>query len=181
MKHIPKDKLLVDGYNVINDWQELVSIKDNLEYARDKLIESLSGYGVFKDCRITVVFDAHAVADGEGCQQIINDFVDVVFTKEGETADSYIEKMAYFFMRQTGGGRVYVVTSDWAEQMQILGSGAYRISARELRSYVRAAEKSMKQGFSEHVLNYRRQELSDRLNGDVAKRLDELRRGGRKR
>lgn len=180
MKHIPQDKMLIDGYNVINAWPELIAIKDNLEYARDKLVDTISGYGFFQNYRITLVFDAHGVKGSDGCQQVINDFVEVVYTREGETADSYIEKMVYDLMRRPDPGRVYVVTSDWAEQMVVLGAGAYRISARELRAYVAQAQKNMQEGFSEHVLNYRRQELQYRLNKDVAKRLDEIRRDGKK-
>lgn len=173
-----KDVLLVDGYNVLNVWPELSAMLDNLEYARDKLTAILAGYGAFKDYDVTLVFDAHLAA-GEDAAQKLHDALTVVYTAEGETADSYIERAAYNLVRQSGGSRqVYVVTSDKAEQMLVLGVGALRISARELRQDVKKAEKQMSEGFSEHDLNYRRQELGSRLDSDVLRRLDAIRRGG---
>lgn len=179
MKDNFADMLLVDGYNVINAWPELIALKEsNLEHARDKLTDIMTGYGAFKKYNVIVVFDAHGVVGTDSSYQV-NDSTEVVYTKEGETADSYIEKMVYYLLRQgVKGGRVYVVTSDWAEQLVILGAGAYRISARELLQDVHKVNKLIAEGFSETVLNYRRHELQNRLNSDVVKRLDEMRRGG---
>lgn len=82
--------------------------------------------------------------------------------------------MAYDMVRQRK--LVYVVTSDWVEQMVILGAGAYRISARELLQDVKKVNKLIKDGFSESQLTYRRHELESRLNSDVVQRLHELRK-----
>jgi len=165
--------MLVDGYNVINAWPDLMELKD-LEHARDKFVDIMAGYGAFKSLKVIVVFDAHGVAGVGSAQQVFND-VEVVYTCEGETADSYIEKNAYYLVRQ--GQRVHVVTSDWVEQLVILGAGAYRIPARELINDIKQFNKIIKERFAHSVLNQRRHELGNRLNGEVAKRLDDIRRG----
>lgn len=168
-----KEILLVDGYNVVNAWPELIALNDDLEYARDKLVEILAGYGAFKNQQVVVVFDAHAVT-GEHQSHFLPSGLEVVFTSEGETADSYIERLSYELVRR--GKRVYVVTSDWTEQLVILGVGAYRISARELLQEVKKVKKQIAEGYSENVLTYRRQELEGRLSQEVVKRLEELRK-----
>lgn len=173
MRQKQPDNLIVDGYNIINAWPELIELKDNLEYARDKLAEIMAGYGAYRNYRVVVVFDAQFVASNENVRQLTDD-LSVVFTGEGETADSYIEKMVYQMVKQ--GQRVYVVTSDWAEQLAILGSGAYRISARELLRDIKRVNKTIRERFTENVATYRRHELENRLSGDILKQLDEMRR-----
>jgi predicted RNA-binding protein with PIN domain len=165
--------LLVDGYNVIHAWPELSACKDNLEDARDKLIDIMASYGAFQNLEVTVIFDANGVKGSAVFEHFIGK-VSVIYTREGETADSHIEKMAYDMVRQRK--QVYVVTSDWVEQLVILGAGAYRISARELLQDVKKVNKLIKEGYSESELTYKRHELENRLNSDVVKRLDELRR-----
>ncbi|MDR3563000.1 MAG: NYN domain-containing protein [Negativicutes bacterium] len=169
------DILLVDGYNVINAWPDLSALKDDLEHARRKLVDILSGYGAYKDYRVVIVFDAHAVAKGKTCQETISEGLEVVFTREGETADSYIEKAAYQQVR--AGHGVYVVTSDWAEQLTILGAGAWRISSRELLEAVLEADKRIRETHCRSILNHRRHELANRLGREVSERLDGMRRG----
>ncbi|MGI6092602.1 MAG: NYN domain-containing protein [Veillonellaceae bacterium] len=168
-----KEALLVDGYNVINAWPELMVLND-LEHSRDKLIDIMANYGSYHGYNVLIVFDAHGVSGAVTEQHIYND-VNVVFTGEGETADSYIERTAYNLVRQ--GERVYVVTSDWAEQLVILGAGAFRIPARELICDVKRVNKLVQERFAESALKSRRHELGNRLNSEVAKRLDDLRRG----
>jgi predicted RNA-binding protein with PIN domain len=169
------DILLVDGYNVINAWPELVALKDNLEHARDKLVDILASYSAYKDYKVIVVFDAHAVTGGHSSIIAVSGRLQAVFTKEGETADSYIEKAAYQLVR--AGRGVYVVTSDWAEQLTVLGAGAWRIPARELRSEVLEMDKRIAEGFGGSVPSKRRHELQNRLGQDVVRRLDEMRKG----
>lgn len=169
------DLLIVDGYNVINAWPELILIKDNLEYARAKLVDILSEYGAYKGVKTIIVFDAHLAA-GKSASQILNGELEVIYTKEGETADSCIEKMVYFLAGQ--GEHVYVVTSDSAEQMFVLGAGAFRISARELRNDVASTKKEIKAAISQKVLARDRHELGSRLRQDILKRLDAMRRDG---
>lgn len=166
--------LIVDGYNVINAWAELIKLKDqSLEHARDKLVEMLAGYGAYKGYRVTVVYDAHSAAGLTAVENKVSG-VDVIYTADGQTADSYIEKMVYLLVRQRE--TVYVVTSDGAEQMAILGSGAYRISTRELRRDVLECTKMQEQTYAESVLTYRRNEVGSRIDIDIMRKLDEMRR-----
>ncbi len=168
-----KDILIVDGYNVVNAWPELAALKDNnLEHARDRLIESILSYSAYREYRAYIVFDAHEASGADRYIQFMG-HLEVVYTKEGETADSYIEKLTYGLVRQ--GRRVYVVTSDWAEQILILWAGAYRISARELLKDYKSVKREMKD-YSRSGSNNLRHEISDRLNDDIIKRLDELRK-----
>jgi len=170
------DIMLVDGYNVLCAWPELAAVKeDSLEHARAKLMDILAGYGAYKDYKIVIVFDAHAVAGTASRTDALPGGPEVVFTAEGETADSYIERLAYQLTR--AGQGVYVVTSDWAQQLTVLGSGAWRVSTRELRLDVRAAEKEVREGYAEADWQRRRQELGGRIGEDARKRLDALRRG----
>ena len=167
--------LIVDGYNVINAWPELIALKDNLEYARDKLVDILSEYGAYKRYKTIIVFDAH-LTTGKIVSQSQMGVLEVIYTKEGETADSYIEKLVYGLGRSNN--RVYVVTSDLAEQMFVLGAGAYRISARELKNSVVAAKKEIADNLSRKVLARDRHELGNRLKEDIMQRLDSMRRDG---
>jgi predicted RNA-binding protein with PIN domain len=174
--NVVKDTVLVDGYNVIHAWPELAELsKDNIEHARDKLAEILAGYGAYKSYAIILVFDAQGVTGKENCREE-NQHLMIVYTSEGETADSYIEKTAYMLVRRPSAANVYVVTSDKLEQQIILGAGAYRISARELYADIKKTAQLLKEEFSENSVNRRRHELGSRLNGEVAKRLDEIRR-----
>lgn len=170
-----KETLIVDGYNVIYAWPNLASLKDeNLEHARDKLVDMLASYGAYKNYKVIVVYDAHSTP-GADCSYTTPAGVTVVFTNEGETADSYIEKLAYALIRR--GERIYVVTSDWVEQIVILWAGAYRISARELLLAVNEAAAAMQTGYAQSVSNCRRSELAGRLDSETVKRLNDMRRG----
>ena len=97
---------LVDGYNVINAWPELMRLRGNLNEARDVLVHILTEYGAFENYEMTVVFDAFFTEEEEHELQI-SDRMKVIYTGAGETADSCIERLAY-----TAGREVYVVTSD---------------------------------------------------------------------
>ena len=165
--------LVVDGYNVVNDWPELIALRDSLEYARDRLVEMTGEYCAYQGYQGVVVFDAHLATGAERRQYHIGDLL-VVYTREGETADSYIEKMVYDQVKL--GKRIFVVTSDWMEQMVILGAGAFRISSRELRLDVQKTKQKIVEELAEKDLSLRRQELGSRLTGDVLKRLDDMRR-----
>ena len=169
-----KETLIVDGYNVINAWPELISLKDqNLEHARDALIDLLASYGAYKGMKVVVVFDAHEVSGIESIQ--FQKQVEVVFTKEGETADSFIERTSYNLKGKQQ--RVYVVTSDWAEQLVILWAGAYRISARELYHDYNRTANDIKKQIKETAINTSRHELAGRLNLDILQHLDKIRPG----
>lgn len=127
-----KEFLIVDGYNVINAWPDLKKIsKENLEEARDFLIERMAEYQSFTGEKVVLVFDAYQVKGTKAKVEKIKG-VEVVFTKEHQTADSYIEKKVDELTRNKRN-IVKVVTSDWAEQQVILGSGAVRVIPRELK------------------------------------------------
>ncbi|MBD7945015.1 NYN domain-containing protein [Psychrobacillus sp. FSL K6-2684] len=121
--------LLVDGYNIIGAWSELRKLKkDKLLDARDRLIEQMAEYKAFTGIRVIVVFDAHLVPGIENKKKQYD--VEIIYTRENETADERIEKLT----RELSGRRVqiYVATSDMTEQRVIFGQGALRKSAREL-------------------------------------------------
>ncbi|HJA63777.1 MAG TPA: TetM/TetW/TetO/TetS family tetracycline resistance ribosomal protection protein [Candidatus Intestinimonas stercoravium] len=129
--------LLVDGYNIIYAWDELKAVaQENMDAARQLLMDLLSNYQGFKKCVVILVFDAYKVPRNVG-EVVHYHNIHVVYTKEAETADAYIEKATYEIAKHH---RVRVATSDGAEQLIILGHGALRISARTFRAEVEAVE-----------------------------------------
>ncbi len=129
--------LLVDGYNIIFAWDELQRLAaQDIAAARGALIDILANYQGFRKCRVIVVFDAYKVKGNPGSVQTVHG-VKVVYTKEAETADTYIERATYELRRER---RVRVATSDGPEQVIILGHGALRVSARAFHAEVEAAE-----------------------------------------
>ena len=129
--------LLVDGYNIIFAWEELQAVaRDNLDAARQLLMDLLSNYQGFKKCVVILVFDAYKVP--RGLEEVIRYHnIYVVYTKEAETADAYIEKATFEIGKKH---RVKVATSDGAEQLIILGHGALRLSATAFRAEVEQVE-----------------------------------------
>ncbi len=124
------DFLLVDGYNIIFAWEDLHRIAaEDLDAARSALINALCNYQGVKGCRLTLVFDAYRVKGNAGSTER-HGGIEVVYTKEGETADMYIERVSYAMARTH---RVKVATSDGLEQILIQGHGAARVSAGDLR------------------------------------------------
>lgn len=140
--------LLVDGYNIIFAWDELKNIAEkDIDAARNRLIDILCNYRGFKQCELILVFDAYKVKGNVREIETVNN-ISVVYTKEAETADMYIEKVT----RELGKKhRVRVATSDNLEQIIILGNGAYRMSAAELLEDVRRVDKA--------IQNYIKEEL----------------------
>ena len=125
--------LLVDGYNLLFAWDDLRDVaRENLDAGRKLLLDLLSNYQGYRKCVLIVVFDAYRVPRGQADIQRYHDLY-VVFTKEAETADSYIEKATYEIGRHK---RVRVATSDGMEQLIILGHGALRVSAQVFRTEV---------------------------------------------
>ncbi|MEO2077742.1 MAG: NYN domain-containing protein [Bacillus sp. (in: firmicutes)] len=134
------DILLVDGYNIIGAWPELRVLKErDLPAARDRLIERMAEYQAFSGFRVIVVFDAHFVQGTE--KKYKNHKVEVIFTKENETADERIEKMAISLSNRKT--QIHVATSDFTEQWAIFGQGALRKSARELLIEMSTIEKGI--------------------------------------
>ncbi len=121
--------LIVDGYNVIGAWPKLAAIRDrDLAQARDLLIESLAEYQAYTGTKVIIVFDAYSVHGVEKKHKSYK--IEVIFTKENETADERIEKLVGEVMNIKT--QVYVATSDYTEQRTIFAQGALRKSAREL-------------------------------------------------
>ncbi|WP_163651660.1 NYN domain-containing protein [Listeria sp. PSOL-1] len=137
-KHI----FLVDGYNVIGSWPELSKLKEyDLEAARDSLIASLGEYQSYTGYKVVIVFDAQYVR-GKGREETKNK-VDIIFTKEDETADEYIEQKAIEW--KNAETQIIVATSDYTEQWAIFGQGALRISSRELLFEIQEMSRSISQ------------------------------------
>jgi len=129
--------LLVDGYNIIFAWEELKAIaRDNLDYARKALCDLLCNYQGYRKCEVILVFDAYKVKGGQGSVEKYHN-IHVIYTKEAETADAFIEKATYELGRKH---RVRVATSDGPEQLIILGHGALRMSASNFREEIEQVE-----------------------------------------
>ena len=142
--------LLVDGYNVIFDWPDLKALAaQDLSAAREALIQILCNYQGYHQCTLIVVFDAYRVSGGSGGVQREGG-VWIVYTKEAETADAYIEKVTYELAKLEKERRVRVVTSDGAEQLIILGHGTLRVSARMFRREMEATEREIAQIIAQH-------------------------------
>ncbi len=160
--HIPIEYLLVDGYNVIFSWDELAELaKENLDSARLRLMDILCNYQGFVRCRLILVFDAYRVKGGqEKVQQYHN--IDIVYTKEAESADMYIEKVSHKLGRKY---RVTVATSDALEQLIVIGQGAVRISSRELKEEVERVTKHKLAEYINSQPKMRNFAIKDALDG----------------
>ena len=133
--------LLVDGYNIVFAWQELSELaKDNIDAARGRLMDIMCNYQGYKKCTLILVFDAYRVKGNVG-QMIPYHNIHVVYTKEAETADQYIEKLAHKMGRDY---HVTVATSDGLEQLIIRGQGCRLISAREFYEEVKQVEEEIR-------------------------------------
>ena len=133
--------LLVDGYNIIFAWDELKALaKDNLDLARETLIQMLCNYQGFRQCNVILVFDAYKL-HGNPREIERHRNITVVYTKEAETADMYIEKVTHKLGKDN---QVRVATSDRLEQIIILGNHAYRISAEEFHRELKATEQEIR-------------------------------------
>ena len=162
-----KEYLFVDGYNIINSWEILKGLRESdFEGARDELIHILAEYKYYSQIEIILVFDAHLVKGNSGTISNYNG-LEVVYTKETETADQYIEKKLDEMGRVK---KVRVATSDWMEQQIILGRGGTRVSARELEMEIFDGKKVMKRKGS---LNKKKNDLAiSRLDQDVLEKLN---------
>ncbi|WP_288527061.1 translation factor GTPase family protein [uncultured Eubacterium sp.] len=140
-KYEGPEYLLVDGYNVIFSWDNLKKLADSsIDGARNALINILCNYQGHKRCEVIVVFDAYKVKGNHREIEKVNN-ITVVYTKEAETADMYIEKASLDLAKKH---KVRVVTSDALEQVIILGNGALRVSSREFQGEVKSAEENIR-------------------------------------
>jgi uncharacterized protein len=166
------DILLVDGYNIIGAWPALQKLKtNNLSEARDQLIEKMAEYQAYTGYRVIVVFDAHLVKGIEKKQK--NYRVEVIFTRENETADERIEKLAKSLNNIKT--QVHVATSDFTEQWAIFGQGALRKSARELLNEMGTIEGRIKHKVKK--IEAKRPSSKILFPDDVMEKLEKWRRG----
>ena len=164
--------LLVDGYNIIGDWVELQELKkDKLANARDRLIERMAEYRSYKGWRVIIIFDAHLVPGIEA--KNLHHEVEVILTKESETADDRIEKLATSLNNRRD--QIYVATSDLTEQWVIFGKGALRISARELEIEMIEIQKNITKKVKE--IKEQRAFSKIMLSDEVAEIFEKWRRG----
>ncbi len=164
--------VFVDGYNVINHWPELREMKDySYDTARNKLMEILHNYASFTGDKVILVFDGHLVQGNiENKSKYGN--INVVFTKDGETADSYIERCVNNIGRKT---EVVVVTSDSLEQQVTFQRGAIRTSSLEFYFEVKEIENKIKKK-SEKVIENKRNLLEDMVDKEILEKLEKIRR-----
>ena len=165
------DYLLVDGYNIIFAWPELKQLAEtNLDSARLKLQDILSNYQGFRKCRVILVFDGYKVKGNPG-EVIQYHNIHVIFTKEAETADQYIEKVTQEIGRTH---HVRVATSDRLEQVIILGKGAVRLSARDLAKEIRETNQEIRSQHLEKTPS-RKNRRFDNIDASLFEYLEDIR------
>ena len=164
--------VFVDGYNVINSWPGLRDIvASSLEAARQKLIDVLQNYAVYKGYKVFIVFDAHMKKGSLENKEVYVGVV-VIYTKEGETADSYIEKTVNDIGRKT---EVCVVTSDSLEQQLAFQRGAIRASSSEFYFEVKEVQDQIKTK-TENLKTEKSYKMEDRMEKEVWEKLEKIRR-----
>ncbi|WP_087975026.1 NYN domain-containing protein [Oceanobacillus rekensis] len=164
--------LVVDGYNIIGAWEELKRLKEKeIGQARDRLIEIMAEYQAYSGHKVIIVFDAYYV---KGVASSLKKYkVDVIFTKEKETADECIERLIKKIKNIKT--QVYVATSDYAEQRTIFGQGALRKSARELLIEVSDIEREIEASIEIHKNNQSSSKIT--LDQEILEKFEKMRRG----
>ncbi|WP_339230673.1 NYN domain-containing protein [Oceanobacillus sp. FSL K6-2867] len=164
--------LIVDGYNIIGAWEELQQLKEKeIGQARDRLVERMAEYQAYSGHRVIIVFDAYYV---KGISSKLKQYkVEVIYTKEKETADECIEKL----VRKVKNVKtqVYVATSDYAEQRTIFGQGALRKSARELFIEMQDIEREIEVSIEIHKKMQPQSKIN--LDEDILRKFEKMRRG----
>lgn len=168
-----EEYLLVDGYNIIFAWEELRELAQaTIDGARDRLMDILCDYQGFRKCHLILVFDAYKVEGNPGSVQKYHN-IHVVYTKEAETADQYIEKTVHEMGRKH---RVRVATSDGLEQVIILGQGGIRLSAQELKQEVEQASRQVREEYL-GIQPGGKNRLADHLDEEVTAYMEAIRLG----
>ena len=168
-----KEYLLVDGYNIIFAWEDLKELAAvNIDGARERLMDILCNYQGFKKSTLILVFDAYKVKGNPGSVETYHN-IHVVYTKEAETADQYIEKTVHEIGRKY---RVTVATSDQLEQVIILGQGGQRMSARELLEDVIEVSHQIRET-ARQKRSSDKNYLFDHLDEETAARMERIRLG----
>lgn len=168
-----EEYLLVDGYNIIFSWEELNELaKENIHAACDKLMDILSNYQGYRKCTLILVFDAYKV-EGHMEEVLTYHNIYVVYTKEAETADQYIEKTVHRIGRQY---QVTVATSDGLEQVIIMGQGAHRISAQGLKKEIEDTEKNARAEWHQQRQSSKTY-LFDHMSEELQAQMEKIRLG----
>lgn len=168
-----EEYLLVDGYNILFAWEELKELaKVSLDGARGKLMDILSNYQGYRKMTLILVFDAYKVKGSPGSIFSYHN-IHVVYTKEAETADQYIEKVTHEIARKH---RVSVATSDGLEQLIIMGQGARRLSARDLKEDIMSTNEELRELFMKNPIA-EKQYLFDSLPSELAEHMENVRLG----
>ena len=171
-----EEYLLVDGYNIIFSWEELNELaKENIHAACDKLMDILSNYQGYRKCTLILVFDAYKV-EGHVEEIITYHNIYVVYTKEAEPADQYIEKTVHRIGRQY---QVTVATSDGLEQVIIMGQGAHRISAQGLKKEIEDTEKTAREEWHQRRQSSKTY-LFDHMSEEMQEQMEKIRLGENK-
>lgn len=168
-----RDLYLVDGYNVIF-WMPDVFDRDDLESSRKKLIDLMQDYGAHNNIEVIVVFDGQGQSV-KARKEIITKSFSIVFTPSRMTADSYIEKESY--IRRDEYRHISVVTSDGAEQSQVLGNGAYRVAVGDLFRAMNEDKKVQNTFISHNNRANLRSEIGMAIPVSVQEKLNKMRRG----
>ncbi len=165
--------LLVDGYNMIFEWETLKKIaKINVEDARIELMDMLCDYAGYKGIELTVVFDAHYVKNRRANKANYKN-IKVVYTKEKESADLYIEMQIKRLIEKGGKYSVKVATSDGLEQTIVMSKGALRVTARELEADIKGYKKTFRRDNKKEKKNF----LINNVDDETAKILNAIRLG----
>ncbi len=165
-----REFLIIDGYNIINTWTDLFDLNVlSLEEAREKFLDMLSDYQGYSGCRMVVVFDAYKVKEGLGSLGV-HDNIKVVFTRENQTADNFIER----FVKEYGVGKtIRVATGDYMEQKTILQKGGFRMTPSELKIEI---QNSKKEHFNKKHKKKDRNFLENQLTGEQRSIFESIRR-----
>ena len=163
--------LVVDGYNIINSWTDIFyPDKEPLEDCRVKLLNILSNYQGYRKIKVIVVFDAHFVK-GSREKQEVHDNITIIYTKENESADNYIERFVYRF---SSDNVIRVATSDYLEQTVVLNIGGIRMSARELREEIGRTVKSIDGRIKKNIHNSNT--IMSNIKPELAEILEKMRK-----
>ncbi len=170
---VKEEYLLVDGYNVIYAWPELKALaEENMDAARTRLLDILCNYQGIRKCRIIAVFDAYRVQGHREEASVYNN-IHVVYTREAQTADQYIEKFAHDNQQKYN---ITVATSDGLQQIIIRGAGSFLLSARELKLEIDSANQRLELENSENQLKSRNY-LMDALSAEIKGHMEKLTKG----
>jgi predicted RNA-binding protein with PIN domain len=170
MPRTKKEYLFIDGYNVINQWSYYRDISRNIAESRNKLIELLVEYQAYRGIKVIVVFDAHLVKGSTEKKEMVAG-VEVVYTKEHETADSYIEKQLDKIGRYE---RVEVATSDNSIQQIVLSRGGTRISAQEMILMLENTKKDIR--IKTDKTRHNGTNIDQVIDSETLKKLERMRR-----